>query len=136
MVIRLRDEEAFSLELTPMIDVVFLLIVFFLLATTFQQLERELDVAVPKSRSGTEGSSEPDPVVVNVLPDAAIIVGGNRVDPEQLYALLARRVEQEPGTKALIRAHGQLAFERVVEVADACRRARAAIAFATLHEEP
>lgn len=119
-----------------MIDVVFLLIVFFLLATTFQQLERELDVAVPKSRSGTEGSSEPDPVVVNVLPDAAIIVGGNRVDPEQLYALLARRVEQEPGTKALIRAHGQLAFERVVEVADACRRARAAIAFATLHEEP
>lgn len=134
MAIRLREESAFTLELTPMIDVVFLLIVFFLLATTFQQLEREMAVAVPQSQSGEQGAGA-DPIVINVLDDGTVIVGGNKIEVEQLYALLARRVEDDPKTKALIRADGQLQFDRVIQVADACRRAGAGISFATLHQE-
>lgn len=135
MPIRLREESTFTLELTPMIDVVFLLIVFFLLATTFQQLEREIDVAVPPSQTAEAGSDGPDPVVVNVLRDESIVIAGNRIEIEQLYSLLARRVEDEPKTKALIRADGELDFSRVIEVADACRRARAGISFATLEKD-
>ncbi|MEM7164509.1 MAG: biopolymer transporter ExbD [Planctomycetota bacterium] len=131
MGIRLREESTFTLELTPMIDVVFLLIVFFLLATTFQAMERELAVSVPKSQSGDQGGG-PDPVVINVLEDGTVVVGGNRVDLDQLHAILVRRVADEPATKALIRADKRLQFDKVIAVADICRRANAALSFATL----
>jgi biopolymer transport protein ExbD len=137
MAIRPRDEPVFTIELTPMIDVVFLLIIFFLVATTFQRLEREIAVSVPPSETGRSGEGELEPVVVNVLPvDAGyrVVVGGSAVTLDQLQALLARRVASEPGTKALVRADGQLRHEQVVEVADACRKAKATISFATLEK--
>ena len=132
MTIRLKDDEHFAVELTPMIDVVFLLIVFFLVATTFHRLERELSVVVPRSETGESGEKGPDPIVVNVLEDGRLVVEGNALDLPQLESLLVRQVDREPRTKALIRAHSQLVFERVIEVADACRKARAAVSFATL----
>jgi len=138
MAIRPREEPLFTIELTPMIDVVFLLIIFFLVATTFQRLEREIAVSVPVSETGRDGEEGIEPVVINVLPDGdgyRIVVGGNAVDLEQLRTLLARRVATDPGTKALVRADGSLRHQQVVEVADACRKARAAIAFTTLERQ-
>ncbi len=132
MAIQLKDEGEFSLELTPMIDVVFLLIVFFLLTTTFAQLEREMKVSVPPSESGKDSGESLAPLVINVMPDGRIVDAGNQVDIKQLQSLVARRVEDEPKTKALIRAHKALAYERIIEVAGACSKAKANIAFATL----
>lgn len=132
MPIRMKDDEHFGVELTPMIDVVFLLLVFFLVATTFQQLEREMQVSIPKSQSGEAGKGERDPVVVNVLEDGSIVVHGNVVDLGQLRAVISRHVAEYDKTKAVIRAHSTLPFEQVVGVADACRLAEARVAFATL----
>ncbi len=135
MAIRTPDEPIFSIELTPMIDVVFLLIIFFLVTTTFQRLEREIAVSVPESETGRSAEEGPEPVVINVVPVEAgyqIVVGGNAVTLDQLQALLSRRVASEPRTKALVRADGELRHQQVVEVADACRKANAAIAFTTL----
>lgn len=137
MAIRPREEPLYTIELTPMIDVVFLLIIFFLVATTFQRLEREIAVSVPLSETGSEGEDGLEPVVVNVLPEGEgyrIVVGGNALSLEQLRTLLARRVANAPGTKALVRADGSLRHQQVVEVADACRKARATISFGTLEK--
>lgn len=135
----MKEEPAFTIELTPMIDVVFLLIIFFLVATTFQRMEREIAVSVPESETGRAGEEGPEPVVVNVIPDDdgyRIVVSGNAVTLEQLRRLLARRVASEPATKALVRADGDLRHQQVVEVADACRKAKAAISFTTLDKRP
>ena len=137
MAIRPKDESTFTVELTPMIDVVFLLIIFFLVATTFQRLEREIAVSVPESETGQAGEEGPEPVVVNVLAvdgGYQVIVNGNALTLDQLRGLLARQVASEPRTKALVRADGMLRHEQVVEVADACRKAKAAIAFTTLEK--
>jgi biopolymer transport protein ExbD len=130
--IRVKGDDNFTIELTPMIDVVFLLIVFFLVATTFHQLEREMAVSVPRSETGDSGDHGPDPVVVNVLDDGRVVVGGNAITLEQLQSFLIRESSREPRTKALIRAHSELFFEKVIEVADACRKANVKISFATL----
>ena len=137
MAIRPKSSATFTVELTPMIDVVFLLIIFFLVATTFQRLEREIAVSVPESETGRAGDEGPEPVVVNVLAledGFQIVVGGNAMTLDQLQTHLSRRVASEPKTKALVRADGKLRHEQVVEVADACRKAKAAIAFTTLEK--
>ncbi len=134
--IRVRDNnEHFNLEMTPLIDVVFLLIIFFLVATTFHQLEREIAVAVPLSETGESGDQGPEPVVVNVLDDGRLVVGGIAIRLDQLRPLLSRELSRNPQTRALIRAHSQLVFQKVVRVVDACRKADVPISFATLDEE-
>ena len=126
MSIRIRnDEEHFGLELTPLIDVVFLLIIFFLVATTFQQLEREIAVSVPESETGKETRAEP--VVVNVLKDGSdykLIVEGNTLSIDQLQSFISFRVEQDPGTGALVRADGRLFHQQVVRVTEFSNRLR------------
>ena len=137
MAIRLKEDTNFTVELTPMIDVVFLLIIFFLVATTFQRMEQEIAVSVPESETGQAGEDGPEPVIVNVLTvedGYQVVVAGNTITLDQLQALLARRVASEPKTKALVRADGDLRHQQVVEVADACRKAKAAIAFTTLEK--
>ncbi len=137
MSIRIRnDEEHFGLELTPLIDVVFLLIIFFLVATTFHQMEREIAVVVPKSDTGESGDQGLEPLVINVLEDGRVVFRGNHVKSlENLQSMLTREVNREPKSKALIRAHSQLAFQEVVQVADACRKAKIPISFATLDKK-
>ena len=134
MGIRVREEEHFSLEMTPLIDVVFLLLVFFLVATTFHQLEREMQISVPSSETGEGSTKGPEPVVVNLLADGKIVVEGNAVSIEQLRSLLQRRAERSESLKALIRADKKISVESLVAVADACRKAKAIISLATIEK--
>lgn len=136
----MNEESHFAIELTPMIDVVFLLIVFFLVATTFQQMERELEVSVPQSETAGAGENGPEPIIVNVLEDGRVVVHGNAVTLDQLQTLVGRTIaeREDRRAKAVIRAHSKLAWERVIGVADACRLAdkdRVSVAFATLDIE-
>ncbi|MFN0057948.1 MAG: ExbD/TolR family protein [Planctomycetota bacterium] len=135
MAIRLKELDDAGLDLTPMIDMVFNLLIFFLLATTLQQNERELKVSVPQAESGRNAVGGRDPIVVNVMSDGRVIVRGNAVTLEQLRVLLSGAVAESPETKALIRADAKLPFEKVIVVADVCVRANAAFAFATLRPE-
>lgn len=135
----MKEDDHFTVELTPMIDVVFLLLVFFLVATTFQQMERELEVSVPQSETSGSGDG-PEPIVINVLEDGKVVVRGNAVTLDQLQTLVGRTIaeREDRRAKAVIRAHSKLEWERVIGVADACRLAdkdRVSVAFATLNQE-
>lgn len=122
-----------GVPLTPMIDVVFLLLCFFVTSQIFAQWETEIDVALPTAATGGMPQRLPGEVIVNVRADGAAVVNGQTLDDAQLRAMMDRLVELFPGQPVLLRADKATAYEHVVRVLDTCRQADIwNISFATL----
>ena len=66
-----------SLNLAPMIDVVFLLLIFFMVATTFANQEKEMNLDLPTAESGEESVDSPDEIILNLLSDGRIHLSVN-----------------------------------------------------------
>jgi biopolymer transport protein ExbD len=107
------------LELTPLIDVVFLLLVFFLAATTFARDEVDMDLELPESSSG-EASERPHPIVIQVLSDGALTVDGRVVTIEALHQKLRAAAVRDKDQEVLIRGDTRVRFGAVAQAFDAC----------------
>ncbi len=110
-----------SLDLTPVIDMVFLLLIFFLAATTFQQTEREMNVALPHAAAAVPISAALREIVVNVDSEGGIIIAGRPTTPEGLRALIASAVKTNPEQKVSVRGDKRTAYENIVRVLDVCK---------------
>lgn len=122
MIPRHRQHGA-SIELTPMIDMVFLLLIFFLVATTFQRDERELDIALPEAASAAPITEALQEIVVNVDAQGAMRVNGRSVSPEALQALLAQAVQANPEQKVTVRGDRAAPYALIVRALDVCKAA-------------
>jgi biopolymer transport protein ExbD len=118
-----QDGEEPSINLTPMIDVVLQLLVFFLLATTFLDPERSLDVELPASDSGSAPEHNYLELVIDVQRDGSLALGGRALTSAELARELAGAAERDPGALVTIRGHRAVAHQEIVRVMDACRRA-------------
>ena len=122
-----------GVPLTPMIDVVFLLLCFFVTSQIFAQWETEIDIALPTAATGGMPQRLPGEVIVNVLADGAAVVNGQRLDDGELRTMMDRLVQLFPGQPVLLRADKTTPYEHVVRVLDTCRQADIwNISFATL----
>jgi biopolymer transport protein ExbD len=111
------------LELTPLIDVVFLLLIFFMLATTFMDPEREIDLDLPEATSSLAVETSNDDLIINVMRDGRLKLGESAVDRDGLLAELRRAARRDPGTPVTIRGDRRVAHEVIVGVMDACGQA-------------
>ncbi len=115
-----RDEEPQeALNLTPLIDVVFLLLIFFLTATTFQKDEVEMSLDLPESQSGKAGG-DARVIVVNVAKDGRLLVDGRAVTVEALQQKLKAAASRNKDQEVLIRGDEKAQFGLVAKVFDAC----------------
>jgi len=113
-----------SLSLTPLIDVVFLLLIFFLVATRFAEEERELDVLLPQASEARPLISQPKEMFVNVDKDGRYYVTGKILSLEELYPVLKAAWVNNPGrATVIIRADKRCRWEFVVAVMNACNKA-------------
>lgn len=121
MKIESKDPAAeLSLNLAPMIDVVFLLLIFFMVATTFAEKTKTLEVDLPTAESG-ETSSEPmEEVVVDLAKDGLIRIAGEIVDDERMREIFARAARANPDTPVQIRGDRASELQSVTSVMDAC----------------
>ncbi len=117
------EEESPRIELTPIIDMVFLLLIFFLVATTFQQTERELSIALPDSEAAGPITMQLREIVINVTNEGAIIVGGRTVGIEDLRAIVSQAVEANAEQKVSIRGDRDVPYGTVARVLDVCKAA-------------
>ncbi len=112
-----------SIEMTPMIDMVFLLLIFFLVATTFQQTEREMQIALPMASSSEPISAVLQELVVNIDVDGRIIVGSRTIEPDELRSMVAGAVAVNPEQKVTVRGDRRTPYSNVVRVLDICKGA-------------
>jgi len=107
-----------------MIDIVFLLIIFFMVGTKFTELERKIGLQVPGVTNNSALTAAPERKVVNVYQDGAIMLDKQPVTIDQLSKRLADVRSQYDDLGVLIRGDGRGEFQRVAEVLNACKRAQ------------
>ena len=122
MKLKERKDDEPVLNLTPMIDVVFQLLIFFMVATTFLDPEKEIGIELPEAASGTV-SEEVDELIINIFADGRIVVSGRDVAPDNLLSELKAAALADPQTPVTIRGDRLVHHERVVLVMDACGQA-------------
>lgn len=113
-----------KLNLTPMIDCVFLLLIFFLVATKFEEEERSLDVVLPQSSEAMPLTAKPKEIFVNVDAQGQISVRSQEMRREELLTLLQQAWANNPGRQSvIIRADERCPVRHIVAVMDACNKA-------------
>ena len=110
-----------SIEMTPIIDMVFLLLVFFLVATTFHQAEREMQIALPFASSAGPISATLREIVINVDLDGNIVVAGRSFSEDDLRAMIEQAVATNPEQKVTVRGDRGTPYGNVVRVLDICK---------------
>lgn len=118
-----EDNGAVTIELAPIIDMVFLLLIFFLVATTFHQTEREMQIALPVATAAGPISSTMREIVINVDEAGDVIVSGRRMADEDLRGLIDAAVAANPEQKVTVRGDRRTAYANVVRVLDVCKGA-------------
>jgi biopolymer transport protein ExbD len=116
-----RKREEPRVELTPMVDVVFLLLIFFMISTTFIDT-RGIAVKLPESSAPTL-TKAPDEVEVVLSREGAIYLRGETVSPAQLAEQLDSYQAQAAEMTFVLRADEQALHGRVVQVMDIAREA-------------
>ncbi len=125
------------MQLAPMIDIVFLLLIFFIVTWQFSRSETELGVSVPTAEEGADPERQRGEIIINVLADNSIRVEGLNVDLIQLHGKLAAIARQFENQPVRIRGDGKVAYQRIVEVIDTCKKAGIwNISFATQRPTP
>lgn len=122
MPVRLRKADSIaSVSMTPLIDVVFLLLVFFLVATRFDAEERRMDVMLPSAAQAQPMISLPRELVINIDQEGQVFLGSQSILRDQLKELLQKAVGDRPLEQSVvIRADRRCDWESVVRVMDAC----------------
>src|SRR5262249_37815016 len=113
MPIRNQPDEIPTLNLTSMIDVLFLLIIFFMVGTKFIEAERQIDLKLPQVAANQSLSAAPEKKIVNVYRDGQITLDRANVTLEELTRRLATARSQYRALGVLVRGDGAAPFERV-----------------------
>lgn len=111
------------LNLTPMIDMVFLLIIFFMVGSHFSEEERQFDVKLPTVSVAQPLTSPPDELVVNVYEDGRLLLGDKPRSREQLQTDLTEAVRRYEDQAVVIRGAGEGKYQAVVDVMATCHMA-------------
>ena len=118
-----KSSRAPKLALTSMLDVIFLLLCFFVTISVFSQWESEISIKLPSAETASEPERLPGEIIVNLSKEGKVTVNGKALELEELKARLARISKFYPGQPVIIRADKDVRYERLVELVDTCRAA-------------
>lgn len=114
-----RTRQELSADITPLIDVVFLLLIFFMTSTVFKKSELALLLSLPKTESGEAASADQKPIVIEVDKENTAYDGKN-LSIEELEAKLASLSNKESAID--LRVDKEVQYQRLVKVLDILKK--------------
>ena len=111
---RSEEEENFSLDLTPLVDVVFLLLIFFMVSTVFVDFKRRMDISLPTSKVSIADET-PKAIELEITVDKEVFLNGDKVSLKRLESAL-KEIDADRKKAAIIRADKNLPYGDVIEV--------------------
>ena len=125
-----------TIQMAPLIDIIFLLLIFFMAASIFYQLETEINITVPTAKESTDIKRAPGEIIINIRKDGAVVVNQRKMSYEKLDRMLKRVSELYKGQPVIIRADKETYHKNVIKVLDLCAGADIwNVSFATMKEK-
>ena len=125
-------QQGAELELAPMIDVVFLLLIFFIVTWQFARFERDMDISVPAAEEAENQDRQTGEIIVNVREDGSIILNGKTVSETELLSKLRAISDAYPDQAVILRGASEADFQAIINVLDQIKKAGIwNVAFAT-----
>ena len=118
--------------IAPMVDILLVLLGFFMLTWSFSRQERELDVQMPSAGEAKEQRRSVGEVIINVKADGTLVMNRRPMSPEELLTALSRVATLYPDQAVVLRGDQRVDYGHIVQTLDICRRANIwNVAFAT-----
>ncbi|MGM0443371.1 MAG: ExbD/TolR family protein [Fibrobacterota bacterium] len=114
--------EAAQVDMGPLIDMVFILLIFFIITTNFNR-QTGVDVTKPKAKSAVSQGSKT--IMIGITQDGTVHMFGRQVTLERLQSLVKQEVTKNPETAVVITADKGAVIDKAVQVMDACSMAGA-----------
>lgn len=116
---------AIGVEMTSLMDFVFLLLCFFVTASSFSEWETETSIPLklPDATSAEMHKRLPGEIILNLEQAGMVSVNGRFMGADELRVVLARLAQFYPDQPIVIRADKETSYENVIKVIDACRNA-------------
>ena len=110
-------------QITPMLDVVFLLLCFFVATSVYSQWESAMDIQLPTAETGSVPDRLPGEIIINVDEAGSISVNERTLSPDELLRRCRILSKQFPGHPVVVRADKRTPYDNVMRVIDVCRKA-------------
>jgi biopolymer transport protein ExbD len=125
MAVKLQRGFAYAnINMTPMIDCVFLLLIFFLVSTKFEEAEREMSVVLPEASEAMPLTARPKELFVNVSREGTYTVDARKLDAQQLLGALQQASANNPGRQVvIIRGDKRASWQSMMTVMNLCNKA-------------
>lgn len=120
---RERQESGEIINMSSLLDVMFILIIFFLATTTFKEQEVDEAVSLPVQSKGKALSQENKLIVINVRKSGTYVMLDQQVTVEEMEAMVKESLEEDPEMKVLVRADQEALHGWVAQAISICRNA-------------
>lgn len=128
--------EGETVQMAPLVDIVFLTLVFFMVTSVYSNLESEVDITLPTAGSAVMDERSQGEIFINVRDTGAIVLNDREVTLAELEGILQRVSTHFPGGEVIIRGDREARHGRMIEVLDACKKVDIQkISFAALQPE-
>lgn len=116
------DQTVTTVDISPLIDVVFLLLIFFIVTTVFV---KETGVEISKPRAASSEDLQKQAILIAVTDEGRVWYGGREIGMDGVRAVVSALLEENAETPVVVRADAQAATEATVRVIDAAKLAGA-----------
>ena len=133
---RPHEAEGDTVQMAPLVDIVFLTLVFFMVTSVYSNLESEVDITLPTAGSAVTDERTQGEIYINVRDDGQIVLNDREVNLEKLEDTLIKVSTHFPGGEVIIRGDRDARHGRMIEILDACKKADIQnISFAAIQPE-